>query len=164
MSVTLPSVTDPLGDALHFLRMSGVFYCRSEFTAPWSLALPAMSNFLMLHVVTSGRCWLEVEETEGRLLQPGDLALLPHGQGHQIASDLGMVGAKLFEIPRVQVSERYEILRLGGGGAPATVARASIATPRNDGRSNHSRQRPRCRDRRSQHVLRSWSANPRCTT
>lgn len=33
----------------------------------------------------------------------------------------GLAGAKLFEIPREQVSERYEILRLGGGGAPATV-------------------------------------------
>jgi hypothetical protein len=27
-------VVDPLGDAFRFLRMSGVFYCRSEFTAP----------------------------------------------------------------------------------------------------------------------------------
>jgi len=25
---------DPLGEALHFLRMNGVFYCRSEFSAP----------------------------------------------------------------------------------------------------------------------------------
>lgn len=25
---------DPLGEALHFLRMNGVFYTRSEFTAP----------------------------------------------------------------------------------------------------------------------------------
>jgi AraC-like DNA-binding protein len=32
-----------------------------------------------------------------------------------------MSGAKLFELPREQVSERYEILRLGGGGAATTV-------------------------------------------
>ena len=31
---------DPLGEALHFLRMSGVFYCRCEFSAPWGLDLP----------------------------------------------------------------------------------------------------------------------------
>ena len=37
------TVVDPLGDALGFLRMSGVFYCRSEFTAPWGLALPPSS-------------------------------------------------------------------------------------------------------------------------
>ena len=30
--LTSGSPIDPLGEALHFLRMSGVFYCRSEFT------------------------------------------------------------------------------------------------------------------------------------
>ena len=74
---------DPLGEALHFLRMSGTFYCRSEFTAPWGLELPPMPGCLMFHVVTSGRCWLEVEGAEPRLLQPGDLALVPHGEGHR---------------------------------------------------------------------------------
>src|SRR5688572_1732513 len=52
----LPLGHDPLGAALHFLRMSGVFYCRSEFTAPWALDLPVFENCLMFHVVTSGRC------------------------------------------------------------------------------------------------------------
>jgi len=121
MNVVLPPIADPLGEALHFLRMSGIFYCRSEFTAPWALALPPMKGFLMLHVVTSGRCWLEVDGAPTRLLQPGDLALVPHGAGHQMASEPGMPGAKLFEIHREQVSERYEILRLGGGGAPSTA-------------------------------------------
>jgi hypothetical protein len=73
---------DPLGEALHFLRMSGIFYCRSEFTAPWALELPIMRGCLMFHAVTSGRGWLEVEGTVPRLLQPGDFALVPHGEGH----------------------------------------------------------------------------------
>lgn len=120
MSFVLPAVADPLGEALHFLRMSGIFYSRSEFTAPWALALPPMPGTLMLHVVTSGHCWLEVEGTPNRLLRAGDLALVPQGEGHQISSDVGMAGAKLFEIPREQVSERYEVIRMGGGGAPAT--------------------------------------------
>ena len=121
MNVVLPAVVDPLGEALHFLRMSGIFYCRSEFTAPWALLLPPMKAFLMLHVVTSGRCWLEIDGVPNRLLQPGDLALVPHGEGHQIASEPGLKGTKLFETPRQEVSERYEILRLGAGGEAATV-------------------------------------------
>ncbi len=112
---------DPLGEALHFLRMSGTFYCRSEFTAPWALALPAFKGSLMFHVVTAGRCWLEVPGAESRLLQAGDFALVPHGQGHRLASDQRVKAAKLFDVPREQVSERYEILRHGGGGAPTTV-------------------------------------------
>ncbi len=86
---------DPLGETLHFLRMSGVFYTRSEFTAPWALALPAMPGCLMFHVVTAGRCWLEVEGAEHRLLQPGDFALVPHGEGHRGSSAPGVPAAKL---------------------------------------------------------------------
>lgn len=115
------SPVDPLGEALHFLRMSGVMYCRSEFTAPWALELPVLPDCLMFHVVTSGRCRLEVEGCDDRLLERGDLALVPHGAGHQLASEKGMAAAKLFDLPREQVSDRYEILRHGGGGAPTTV-------------------------------------------
>jgi len=112
---------DPLGETLHFLRMSGVMYCRSEFTAPWALALPAFEDCLMFHVVTSGRCRLEVEECDDRVLQPGDFALVPHGAGHRLASEPGVPAARLFDLPREQVSDRYEILRHGGGGSPTTV-------------------------------------------
>jgi AraC-like DNA-binding protein len=117
---------DRLGEALHFLRMSGIVYCRSEFTAPWGLALPAIKDCLMFHVLTSGHGWLEVEEAERRLLQPGDLALVPHGKGHRLVSEPGIPAAKLFDLPREQVSERYEILRHGGGGAASTLVCGAV--------------------------------------
>lgn len=117
---------DPLGEALHFLHMSGVFYSRSEFTAPWALALPAFPDCLMFHVVTSGRCWLEVEGLAPRLLQPGDLALVPHGQGHQLLSEPGVPAADLFDLPREQISERYEILRYGQGGEAANLVCGTV--------------------------------------
>lgn len=115
------SPLDRLGEALHLLRMSGSFYCRSEFTAPWALELPAFEDCLMFHVVTSGRCWLEVEGAERRMLQPGDFALVPHGEGHILSSGFGIAAAKLFDLPRELVSERYEILRTGGGGEATSV-------------------------------------------
>lgn len=119
--IELPPVIDPVGEALHFLRMSGTFYCRSEFTSPWGLAIPPMQNCLMLHVVTVGRCHLQVDGAPDQLLQPGDLTLVPHGEGHVLASSPGLPASKLFEIDREQVSERYEMLRLGGGGERTTM-------------------------------------------
>ncbi len=112
---------DPLGEALHFLRLNGIFYTRSEFTAPWGLALPPLADSLMFHVVTAGRCWLEVDGAEPRMLQPGDFGLIPHGEGHRLTSTPGVPAAPLFDLPREAISERYEILRHGGGGTPAAL-------------------------------------------
>ncbi len=115
------SAVDPLGEALHFLRMSGAFYTRCEFTAPWGLALPVMRQWLMFHVVTSGRCWLEGARARPRELRTGDLALVPHGDGHKLTSEPGTGTADLFALPRETISERYEVLRLGSGGAATTL-------------------------------------------
>jgi AraC-like DNA-binding protein len=117
---------DPLGEALHFLRMSGTFYCRSEMTAPWALALPPRQGCLSFHVVTSGRCWLEVEGAEGRQLQPGDLALVPHGEGHRLASEPGAPAPRIDELRHEHVSDRYAILRHGGGGAATSLVCGAV--------------------------------------
>ena len=112
---------DALGEALHFLRLSGTFYTRSEFSAPWGLALPPMPDCLMFHVVDEGEAWLAVDGHERVRLRPGDLALVPHGLGHALEHAPGAAAAPLFDLPREAVSERYEILRHGGGGAPARM-------------------------------------------
>ncbi len=117
----LSASVDPLGEALYFLRMSGTFYSSCELTTPWALELPAMPGSLMFHVVTSGRCWLEVDGAERCLLEPGDLALVPHGEGHRLASDPAVPGLGLFDAPRAEIGERFEVIRFGGGGAATSL-------------------------------------------
>ncbi len=114
----LPTSMDPLGETLHLLRLTGTLYCRSELTAPWGIDLPAFEGCMMFHIVTGGRCWLEVEGAEPCLLQRGSLALVPHGAGHLIRSELDVEPEPLFDIPVQKVSERYEVMRHGGGGEP----------------------------------------------
>jgi AraC-like DNA-binding protein len=117
---------DPLGEALHFLRMTGTFYCRSELTAPWALALPPMQGCLSFHVVTSGRCWLEAEAADPQRLEPGDLALVPHGEGHRLSSEPGTPAPRIDELRHEHVSDRYAILRHGGGGAPTRLVCGAV--------------------------------------
>ncbi len=112
----LPPPTDPLGETLHLLRLTGSLYCRSDLTAPWGIDLPAFEGCMMFHVVTAGRCRLEVEGAEPRWLEKGSLALVPHGVGHRMLSDPDARADPLFDIPVEQISERYEIMRHGGGG------------------------------------------------
>ena len=115
------TAVDPLGEALHFLRMSGVLYCHTDCTAPWGVELPQMPGCLMLHVVTSGHCWLEAVGTPARRLQPGDLALVPHGHGHRLVHEPGAPVVKLFDAPIERINDRYETLRIGGGGAASSA-------------------------------------------
>ena len=49
-----------------------------------------MPGYIWFHVVTTGRVWLEAGDDEGRLLQPGDLGLVPHGEGHVLRSEPGV--------------------------------------------------------------------------
>jgi AraC-like DNA-binding protein len=109
--------SDPLGEALHLVRMNGAFYCRSELTAPWGLTLPPMPGYLWFHVVTAGSLWLD----DARRVGPGDLALVPHGSGHALRSEAGAPAPGILDLEREAVSERYEILRHGGGGELTTL-------------------------------------------
>ena len=108
---------DPLGEALHSLRMSGAFYCRSEFTEPWGLTLPPLSGHLWFHVVTSGRVSVDVGDGEPAHLQNGDVALVTQGAGHRLGSDSAAPAPGILDLPREEISDRYEVLHHGGGGA-----------------------------------------------
>jgi AraC-like DNA-binding protein len=101
--------------------MNGAFYCRSELSAPWGLTLPPMPGYMWFHVPTSGRAVLETHGADVTLLRPGDFTLVPHGEGHALRSEVGVSAPGILDLEREQVSDRYEILRYGGGGAPTTL-------------------------------------------
>jgi AraC-like DNA-binding protein len=116
-----PATADPLGEALHALRMSGAFYCRSEFTEPWGLTLPPLPGYLWFHVVTTGRVALDLGDGQLTPLHAGDLALVTQGAGHRLCSDPAAPAPGILDLPREEVSDRYEVLRHGGGGAPTRM-------------------------------------------
>lgn len=113
--------TDPMGEMLHALRMTGVVYARSHLTAPWGADLPPMPGCLLFHVLTEGRCWLIDDDDPPRELLPGEFALIPHGGGHAIASDPDVPPRPFFDLPIERITPRYEVLRYGGGGQPTTL-------------------------------------------
>jgi AraC-like DNA-binding protein len=110
-----PDSSDPLGEVLHFLRMTGAFYCRTELSTPSGVELPPMGDCLAFHAVISGECWLSVDGGESVILGTGDLALVPHGRGHRLATAAGVATPNIFDLPHEYLSERYAVLRHGDG-------------------------------------------------
>jgi len=115
-AVTNPEKQDPLGEALHFLNMSGVSYHRADFTAPWGLLLPLAEGCARFHLVVSGTAILREGEMTQRL-ETGDLVLVPHGHGHVLLDNPSSPVARLEDLKCEHQNERYALVRQGGGGA-----------------------------------------------
>ncbi len=107
---------DPLGEVLHMLHLTGTLHCRAELTAPWGLDVPQINECMVLEIVNAGRCWIEVDGEEPREVREGSLILMPHGTAHTLRSDMNALAEPLFDIPVEKISDRYEIMRHGGGG------------------------------------------------
>jgi len=125
----VPTISDPLAEALHYLRMDGMFYCKSELTAPWGVLLPPMPGNLWFHVITSGECVLIDSQERSHLLRRGDIVVLPHGAGHRAAAPADAPTPLVFDLPHDYISRQYAILRHGGpaaGTAPSSVERTDL--------------------------------------
>ena len=74
--------SDPVSELLRVVRVRSTVYCRSLMRAPWGFGVEAHGN-PAFHVVTSGRCWLEIDgELDQTALVAGDLVVLPAGPRH----------------------------------------------------------------------------------
>ncbi len=112
---------DPLGRALQLLRMDGAFYCASRLSAPWGMSLPAMAGYVWFHAAVTGSFTLLADDDRAVPVSAGELALVPHGTGHRLQSAPGVPTPDILSIDREIVSDRYETLRYGGGGAETYV-------------------------------------------
>ena len=112
----LPSTSDPLSEVLQLLQLTGVLYCRAELTEPWGVELPTLEDVIMVEVVTSGHCWIELEGQTPIFMPKGSLAMIPRGTQHKIRSSPGAETELLANIPVEMIGERLETMRYGGGG------------------------------------------------
>ena len=149
--VDLPwTPVDPVGEALHHLRVTGVFYSRTEADGPWAVEMPAFGDCVSFHVVTVGEAWVEVEGAPPVRLVPGDLALVPHGRGHLLLSAPGVPSlGRVDELPQEFLSPNYSVLRHQGTGSPrradlrrALRRRRRLPAPARPAALGRARRRP----------------------
>lgn len=114
-----------LDDVLRHVEMAGIFYCASELSEPWGIEVPAMDS-LWFHVITSGSCTVSVPEVEPVALGPGDLLLVPRGQGHDAWGREPAHLAPVLDLPHEYETDTYAVLKHGGGGAVTSIVCGSV--------------------------------------
>ncbi len=108
---------DPLGEILHLLKLTGTFYCQAHLTAPWGFDIPKLEGVLAFLVVTDGRGWLDLSGREPFVVEKGDLVLLTGGAEHRLRSAPDAPTEELSALPVRKITQAYETLEYGGGGA-----------------------------------------------
>lgn len=64
------------------------------------------------------------------MLLPGDLALVPHGEGHRMRSEPGVPTPRIDRLQHDYESDRYAILRYGEGGAESILVCGAVRIER----------------------------------
>jgi AraC-like DNA-binding protein len=108
---------DPVSDVLRVIRIRSTVYCRSVMRAPWGFGVEGQGD-PAFHIVTAGRCWLEVDGDPAQLrLAAGDLVVLPTGCRHWMRDDPATPATELEEILAATPLTRHRRLHHGGRGA-----------------------------------------------
>ena len=80
---------DILQEHLGRARSSGGVFAKAAVLPPWGIALPG-SIQLIVHMVLKGRAYLWTDDpSNAKALVPGNLALVPGGRNHHLASSPG---------------------------------------------------------------------------
>lgn len=115
--------SDPLTDALYQVRMRGAFYSWTEASVAGSVEMPQLPDTLTFHIVARGTAYLEVDGEEAVALPEGQLALVPRGIGHRVATAPGapLLG-RADLLPQTMLGDAFSILRLGPADREAPLA------------------------------------------
>jgi AraC-like DNA-binding protein len=116
-------VTDVLSEVLAVTRLKGTVYFSANLRAPWGIALPQRRRS-PFYMVVRGRCEITIDGLgpSAAALGPGDLAILPGGTGHALASSAGTAVIPLTQfVARHPMDEHGHVTALEGKGPTTTL-------------------------------------------
>ncbi len=117
----LPPSSDPLGEVLQLLQLTGVLYCNAVLTDPWGIEVPELPGVMNVEVVTSGHCWIELDGEAPVFMPEGSLVVIPRGRRHRLRGNPGDRTTRLEDIPVERIGDRFENMHFGGGGRQTRI-------------------------------------------
>lgn len=121
---------DSLSEVLALCRSERAVTARFALHAPWALESQGVPG-AMVRVAQGAPYWLQVRGLEPRLVEPGDLVVLPYGSAHLMASDLGLAPVPFAELIRrhaLGAKDENPLSFEHGGAADADAADAAAGT------------------------------------
>ena len=107
---------DDLSSLLRDVTVRSVVYCLSDFAAPWGFSVER-SPVAKFHVLLHGTAALTVGDATPVPLAAGDLAVLPHGDGHTITDQPGSPVRQLDAILAEHPVDETGRMSYGGNGS-----------------------------------------------
>jgi AraC-like DNA-binding protein len=106
-------------EILRSIRVRGSVFARPELRAPWGLRVDdAQAAF---HIVTRGRCRLELDGAEAVELSEGDFVVLPRGGAYVLRDAPSTRPVRLDAALKSRNRDGDGIFRLGGSGEPTVL-------------------------------------------
>ncbi len=104
-----------IADLLRSIRVRSSVFARPELRAPWGFTL--VEEGAAFHIVTSGRCLLEIEGAAPIALSEGDFVVLPRGGRHVVRDARTTRPVLLDGVLKARGRAKDGVFRAGGGGA-----------------------------------------------
>lgn len=131
----MPNPTEPealLDDVLARIRLTGAIFLRAEYREPWAYVSPAAdemvealhpgaSRLILFHIISAGRCRVEVEGGPRVELSAGDVVVLPYGHQHRMSCPGGAPVVHLGTLLPPTPWESLPVIRHGGEGTLTQV-------------------------------------------
>jgi len=121
---------DALSEVLRVIRLDSAIFFHAEFSEPWCLASPesrtlapmlaqGSAHLIIYHLLCEGRAYVQLQDGERVELSAGDLVTFPHGHGHVLGGGPRVTAVDAGSTLPGHLERGLELLRMGGGGAPA---------------------------------------------
>jgi AraC-like DNA-binding protein len=116
--------------ALARLHLNGAIFLRGEYTEAWAyeslpprdaiaVLVPGAQRVILLHVIASGRAWIEADGGERHWAGAGDVIVLPYGDGHRMGGVQPVECTPMGNLLDPPPWQQMPVIRHGEGG-PAT--------------------------------------------
>jgi AraC-like DNA-binding protein len=118
---------DVLSTILKTVKLEGAVFYNAEFSAPWSFRAPRSSlvapylsaepkHVILYHLLTHGRAYASVEDSERIALSSGDIVVFPHGDPHIMGNGRDVEPKDNAKLLQEIFSGGLKLARMGGGG------------------------------------------------